>query len=178
MLNGLPIQISSNGSQRTRWVGRQVEAAQNSKAGRIGRLEPHHCQCNYETHSQSTMTLWSIEGLKKKNVRRCSGFCLGNEKGFDTFSQSKWRQGWKEMAAIRPVLELLTIGVLCERSDRDVKTTIHTRMECHVCKEDAGHGAIREQVVTKAHCLFDKYLLNTYSVPEIVLDARGRAETK
>lgn len=51
-------------------------------------------------------------------------------------------------------------------------------MECHVCKEDVGQGAIREQVVTKAHCLFDKYLLNTYSVPEIFLDARGMAKNK
>lgn len=48
------------------------------------------------------------------------------------------------MAAIRSVLELLIIGVLCECLDRDVKIIIYIRMECYVCKEDVGYGVIRE----------------------------------
>lgn len=69
-------------------------------------------------------------------------------------------------------------GVLCEHSDRDVKTATHTRMECQGFKKDARQGAIGEQGVTKAHCLSNKYLSNTYCVPEIVLDARGMEERK
>ena len=41
-------------------------------------------------------------------------------------------------------------------------------MECQGFEKDARQGAIREQVVTKAHCVPNKYLLNTYCVPEIV----------
>lgn len=56
-------------------------------------------------------------------------------------------------------------GVLCESSDRDIRTAARTRMECQDFEKDARQGAIREKVVTKAHCVSNKYLLNTYCVP-------------
>lgn len=74
------------------------------------------------------------------------------------------------------VLQMLTLAYPEEHPDRDVKMAAHTRMDHQIGWErDAIQGVIRAQLVIKVNCLFNKYLLNAYCVPETVLGTRDMA---
>lgn len=74
-----------------------------------------------------------------------------------------------------PVLEVLTLVLCAEHSDRSVKMAAQTRTEHQT---GLGERCLPAQVEIKANCLFNKYLPNIYCLPETALDAGDTAVNK